>query len=122
MRTSAMSRDDATRLAASYGVTLTSREAQLLTTDSDLLDIHDQQAAFLLREALAPLRCPACAEATCQRAAGTPLYDVDDHALHPDDAYQCHRCRTQLTWHRPFAGAPYFTITHPVAGRPGERQ
>lgn len=111
-----MNNDEAAQLAARYEVTLTDREVQLLTTGNDLLGLIEQQGAWLLRAALAPIRCPACGEATCQRAAGVPLYDVDDHALHPDDGYRCHRCGTQLTWHLPFSGAAFFTLTHPVAG------
>lgn len=108
------------QLAELYGITFTDNERMLLTSGGPF-GVHERQHRYVLVQALAPIKCPACGGFTCRRAACTVPWDTAQSI--PDDAYACQICETRLIWRLALIGpsqwfdlAPGQTIT---TGRPG---
>lgn len=90
-----------------YGITFSDGERILLTRSNDLLNMREEQWAYLLKMALTPLRCPACQGVICQRSADR---DWNPQIHMPDDAYVCPLCQAQLTWYLEITGGQGFTL------------
>ena len=105
---------------ALHSQTLTEEErAILFGTRPYPYSIHDGQRAYLLREALAPLECPACKGVTSKRAAH--VGGAFDWNRGPDeDRYVCPHCARRLVWCLGFfAGQQWFTLAEPIPGGEG---
>jgi hypothetical protein len=88
------------RACRTYGLVLTDRERDLLTAPcpQNLLTGPDQQLRYVLWRSLEPVQCPVCGGVTCRRAAAVE-WDEEGRDEHPDDGYQCPRCKAGLVWH-----------------------
>jgi hypothetical protein len=93
-----------------YQIKLTERQRLLLTTSKALLAPLEQQAAYLMRMALTPCKCPACKAVICLASAADDGYNPESSVVTSDDSYGCPFCQARLHWFLTLSGHQGFEL------------